>query len=78
MSAAEVVKELETLPEAERANVARCALEILYPGSSNLIGRVMRRLEHPDIPQDFWEAAEEAEDGKAVEMRDEHFDNPPV
>lgn len=74
----EMVKELEALPEPERADLARRALEILYPGSANLIGRIMRRLEHPLIPEDFWEAAEEVEDGKAIEMHDKHFENPPV
>ena len=78
MSAAEIVKELEGLPESERAKVARHALQVLFPGSNQLIDRVMRRLQHPDIPEDFWEAAEEVEDGRALEIRDEHFENPPV
>ncbi len=78
MSAAEIAKELQELPDSERAEVARHALEVLYPGSSKLIARVMRRLEHPGIPDDFWEAAEEVEDGRALEIHDQHFDNPPV
>jgi hypothetical protein len=78
MSAAELVKELGTVPEAQRANVARRVLGTLYPASRHLIERLLRRLEHPDIPTDFWEAAEEVEDGKAIEMHDEHFGNPPV
>ena len=78
MSAAEIVEELEGLPESERAKVARHALQVLFPGSDKLIGRVMRRLEHPDIPEDFWGAAEEVEDGRALEIHDDHFENPPV
>ncbi|MSU61533.1 MAG: hypothetical protein EXS31_03910 [Pedosphaera sp.] len=78
MSAAEIVKELGALPESEKAGVARSVLETLYPASGQMIERVLRRLEHPDVPGDFWEAVEEVEDGKSTEMRDEHFEKPPV
>lgn len=78
MSAAEIVKELNGLPQSERANVARRVLETLYPGRGKVLDRLMRRLEHPDVPEDFWEAVEQVEDGKAIEMLDEHFEQPPV
>ena len=78
MRAAEIVKELEALPPSERADVARRVLETLYPGRGTAVDRLMRRLEHPDIPEDFWEAVEEVEDGKAIEMHDEHFERPPL
>lgn len=78
MSAAQIIKELEALPEAERSNVARRVLETLYPGRAKVMDRIMRRLEHPDVPEDFWEAVEEVEDDKAIEMRNEHFERPPV
>ena len=48
---------------------------MLFPGSNKLIDRVTRRLQHSDIPEDFWEAAEEVEDGRALEIRDEHFES---
>ena len=35
-------------------------------------------MEHPEVPEDVWESFEEAEDGRGIEMRDEHFANPPV
>ena len=78
MSAAEIVKELNGLPQSERANLVRNVLETLYPGRGKVLDRVMRRLEHPDVPEDFWEAVEQVEDGKAIEMLDEHFAQPPV
>ena len=72
------VKELEELPEEERAGAVRQVLVALYQKSGNLIDRLLRRLDHPEIPNEFWEAAEELEDGRAIEMRDEHFEQPPV
>ena len=78
MSAAEIIKELETLPAVERSSVARRVLATLYPGRAQAVDRIMRRLDHPDVPEDFWESVEEAEDGKAMEIRDEHFERPPV
>jgi hypothetical protein len=78
LSKAEIIRELEAVPEAERLNVARRVLEALYPGRGKLMDRILRRLEHPDVPDDFWEAVEEVEDGKAIEMRYEHFDRPPA
>jgi len=77
MSAAEIVKELESLPRPERARVAKRVLETLYPGGQQ-VERLMRRLENPDVPEDFWDAAEDVEDGRVIEMRDEHFDQPPA
>ena len=42
------------------------------------VDRVLRRLENPDVPEYFWEGLEEAEDGQAIEVRNEHFENPPA
>jgi hypothetical protein len=35
-------------------------------------------MENPEVPEEVWESFEEAEDGKGIEIRDEHFVNPPV
>jgi hypothetical protein len=77
MSVAEVLKQVEILPREERAGFASQVLRALYPDSEQSIARLMRRLENPDVPEDFWEAVEESEDGKAIEITDEHFEQPP-
>lgn len=78
MSLAEITKELEHLPAHDRADAVRQLLESLYPGSDKTADRWLRRLENPDVPEDFWDGVEEAEDGKLIEMKDEHFDQPPL
>jgi hypothetical protein len=78
MSTAEFIEELSTMPDAERQRMLREVLERLYPAETKSIERFMRRIEHPEIPEDVWEGFEEAEDGKGIEIRDEHFENPPV
>ena len=78
MSATELVNELEALPRPERVNIAKRVLESLCPDRSKEIDRLMQRIANPDIPEDFWEAVQEVEDGKAIDMKDEHFDHPPV
>ncbi len=78
MSTAKLTKELAALPEAERLRILRETLRELYPHSDKAIERLLRRLENPDVPEDFWEGLEQAEDGKALDVRDEHFSKPPV
>ena len=39
--------------------------------------RLLRRLEHPEIAEEVWEGFEQCEDGQSIEMKDEHFVNPP-
>jgi len=68
MSAAEIVKELESLPRPERASIARRVLESLCPGRGKTIEGLMRRIENPDVPEDVWRGIEDAEDGRLVDM----------
>jgi hypothetical protein len=78
MSTAELAKELAALPPEKRAEVLRAACHDLDPQSRKAVERVLRRLEEPDVPEDFWEGLEEAEDGQAIPMKDEHFQKPPA
>jgi hypothetical protein len=76
MSAAEIVKELESLPRPERANVAKRVLESLCPDRKVVEG-IMRRIENPDIPEDVWRGIEDAEHGRLVDMETALHDQPP-
>ena len=78
MSTTEMIDELATLSEEKRREALQAILGRLYPGGARIIERMLRRIEHPEIPEDVWEGFEEAEDGKGIEMRDGHFDNPPA
>ena len=61
MSAAEVLAQIEALPEAER----------------KIVERALRRLNHPDVPEEIWEGYEDSEDGHTVDMETALFEEPP-
>jgi hypothetical protein len=76
MSAAELFKELESLPRPERSNVVKRILQGLC-ADSKAVERMMRRIENPDIPEDVWRGIEDAEDGRMVAMETALHDKPP-
>jgi hypothetical protein len=69
--------ELKTLSEAERTRIIRGALQELSPAAIKALERQLRRFAHPEVPEDVWTGFEEAEDGRGIEVRDEHFEHPP-
>jgi hypothetical protein len=70
--------ELKTLPEEERARIIRGALQELSLSTLKALERQLRRCAHPEVPEDVWIGFEEAEDGRGIEVRDEHFERPPI
>ncbi len=76
MSAVEIVKAVEALPPQERASVAKRILQTLC-GDPNVVERLMRRIEHADVPEDVWRGIEDAEDGRLVEMETALYQQPP-
>ena len=66
------------MPVQERRQTVKEILGLLYPANGTDIERALRRIEHPEVPEDVWQGFEEAEDGKGIEVRDEHFQNPPA
>ncbi len=70
--------ELKTLPEKERTQIISRALQELSPTALKVMERQLRRFAHPEVPEDVWTGFEEAEDGRGIEIRDEHFERPPV
>jgi hypothetical protein len=68
MSAQEISEQLEALPEVQRVEVLKRALNGLCPQSSKAIERLCRRLENPDISEDVWRGIEEAEDGRLMDL----------
>jgi hypothetical protein len=78
MTADILENELKTLPEAERTRIIRGALQELSPSALKALERQLRRFAHPEVPEDVWTGFEEAEDGRGIEVRDEHFEHPPI
>ena len=78
MTADILENELKSLPETERARIIRGALHELSPRTLKALERQLRRCAHPEVPEDVWTGFEEAEDGRGIEIRDEHFERPPV
>jgi len=67
MSVAEVIAEIQTLTPAERASIIEKTLPQLSVEQLKLIDRQLRRLAHPEIPEEIWEGYEDAEDGRFVD-----------
>jgi hypothetical protein len=42
------------------------------------VERQVRRCAHPEAPEDVWIGFEEAEDGRGIEVREGHFERPPI
>lgn len=62
MSVQELIKEFKALPSEDRSKVQKFFYE----------------LESSQIPDSFWRGLQEADEGKVMELREEHFDNPPA
>ena len=43
------------------------------PPALKTLERQLRRLAHPEVPEDVWTGFEEAEDGLGMDIKDEHF-----
>jgi hypothetical protein len=76
MSVAEIAKELERLPLAERKTLAERVLKSLC-SDTKVVERIMRRIENPDVPEDVWRGIEDAEDGRTVDMEIALREEPP-
>jgi septation ring formation regulator EzrA len=77
MSAAEILAELPTLSDAERAQIAEQSLRQLDPELLKLIDRKLRRIAHPEVPEEFWEGLEDMEDGRTADMETALHEDPP-
>ena len=78
MSIAEVIAEIGALPEAERVQVTQETLRRLNADDLKIIERTVRRLAHPEVPEEVWEGYEEAEDGRFVDPEMILNEEPPV
>ena len=68
MSVTEVLAEIEALTETERVRVAQGTLRHLHVDDLKVVERTLRRLAHPEVPEEVWRGYEDCEDGHTVDM----------
>ena len=78
MTAVQVIAQIKALPAADRAQVVEEAIRHLTPEERKPIERLLRRLQHPDVPEGFWQGVEDHEDGRTVEMEAALREAPPA
>ena len=62
MTTLQIIEELKTLPESELEKVRA----------------FLAGFQDDKIPASFWQGLREADEGKLIDLQDEHFDQPPV
>jgi len=77
MTAAQILQEFNTLSKSERARVVDQTLRQLSAEERKPIERLIRRLQHPDVPESFWEGVEDHEDDRTVDMETALRETPP-
>jgi hypothetical protein len=77
VTAAQLLEQIKGLPATERTYVVEQAVRQLTAEERKPIERLLRRLQHPDIPESFWEGVEDHEDGGVVEMETALRETPP-
>ena len=77
MNAAQVLAEILALPREERLQIVGDTLRQLTPEDLKSAERMLRRVAHPDVPDEVWEGFEQCEDGQTVEMETALSARPP-
>jgi hypothetical protein len=77
MTAVELIKEMKALPAQERAQVVKQAIQELAADERKSIERLLRRLQHPDVPEAFWQGVEDHEEGRTVDLETALRETPP-
>jgi len=77
MTEAQLLEALSTLPRPERAHILEETLRRLTRDERKPIERLIRRLQHPDVPEFFWQGVEDHEDDRTVDMETALREPPP-
>jgi lipopolysaccharide biosynthesis regulator YciM len=80
MTATDVIREAENLPKAERLQVLRHLAATVNGGDAaqqKVVERLLRRLENPGISEAMFQAMEDVEDGRVVDMETALYQKPP-
>ena len=77
MTTDQLLEQIKTLPAQERSHVVEEAIRQLTAEERKSIERLLRRLQHPDVPESFWAGVEDHEDGRTVDMETALHETPP-
>jgi hypothetical protein len=77
MTASEMVLEIKRLSPRDRTQVMQETLRHLSQEERKPIERLLRRLQHPEVPESFWTGVEDHEDGRTVDMENALRETPP-
>jgi hypothetical protein len=77
VTASEVINEIKTLPSQDRARVVEETLRNLAPEERRSVERLLRRLQHPEVPEAFWQGVEDHEEDRTVDMEIALRETPP-
>ena len=64
----QIAAQIHALSPPDRQQVLAEALRQFAPVERQAVERLLRRLQHPGIPEDVWEGFEDAEDGRFVDL----------
>jgi len=77
VTTAELIEEIKALSVTDRTRVVEEAIRHSTPETRKSIERLLRRLQHPDVPESFWQGVEDHEDGRTVDMETALRGTPP-
>lgn len=77
MTSSEVLSEIRHLPTREKTAILEEMLRNLTLEERKPIERLIRRLQHPELPESFWDGIEDHEDGRTVDMETALREAPP-
>lgn len=77
MTTARLIEEMKALPVKERTRVVEETIRESTAEERKSIERFLRRLQHPDVPEAFWQGVEDHEDDRTVDMETALHDRPP-
>ena len=77
MTTAKIIEEIKGLSAKDRTFVVEEAIRHSTPETRKSIERLLRRLQHPEVPESFWQGVEDHEDDRTVEMDTALRETPP-
>ena len=78
MTTAELIEEIKALSAKDRTLVVEEVIRHATPEARKSIERLLRRLQHPDVPESFWQGVKDHEDGRTVDMETALRETPPA
>jgi len=78
VTTAKLIEEIRALSAKDRTLVVEEVIRHSTQEARKSIERLLRRLQHPEVPESFWQGVEDHEDGRAVDMETALRETPPA